>query len=729
GFFVNTLVIRSHYHAESTFAQYLKQIRDTALDGYAHQDIPFEKLVEAIQPERQLSHHPLFQVMFALQNAPVPTYFASDLQAKAIETHSGQAKFDLFFSLFESDEQIGGQVEYQCQLFKESTIHRFINSYQLILEAVCEQQEIRLKHIEIVSQQEKQQILIGWNDTHKTYATPKLVHQWVEQSANQMPDNIAIYFNGVETSYQQLDKQANQVAHYLNQQNIGLNDQVGLLLPRSTELVTMMLAVLKAGACYIPLDPEYPQDRLKYMLDDAKISILISQEKQLKSIQDYQGTILDLANSQTDIENCPESPLLLSMSNNELAYIIYTSGSTGRPKGVSMPHRSLVNLLSWQQEQSHVSQDDSTLQYAPSNFDVSFQEIFSTWSQGGRLVIVDGETRRDFNALIELIRQQSIARLFMPFIALQHLAKVSDVNQQTLVSLKEVITAGEQLKITDEIRLFFSKIPQCQLINQYGPSETHVITANHLNHDIAEWADLPNIGYPISNSKIYILDNMKQIVPVGVMGELCVAGECLSAGYFNRQDLTDKVFVNHSFSEDHDELIYHTGDYARFLEKGAIEYLGRMDDQVKIRGYRVELGEIETLLTKHNEIKDIVVKNQDDHLVAFYSTEDHSEIDKQSLLDSIKDQLPDYMLPSVFISLEQLPTTPSGKIDRKALRVSRDQLQNNTQEYIKPQGFMEELLAGFWGDLLAQDKISAHDNFFELGGHSLLVTQLVSLIK
>ena len=553
------------------------------------------------------------------------------------------------------------------------------------------------------------------------------VHQLFEAQVMRSPQAIAVEFADQQLTYQQLNHRANQLAHYLQAQGVRPDIIVGLCVERSIELIVAVLAILKAGGAYLPLDCSYPANHLNFMLENAQAPLLLTQSHLADRLPSAaQRICLDSdwpAIAQHSTAN-PDSDLTL----DHLAYVIYTSGSTGKPKGVAMPHRPLVNLLLWQLQESAVGAGAKTLQFTPISFDVSFQEIFSTLAAGGTLVLISEQTRRDPIDLLQLLNHAGIERLFLPYVALQHLAEAATRTAIAPAQLREVITAGEQLRITSAIAHWFEQMPHCTLHNHYGPSESHVVTAFKLSGSPKDWATLPPIGHPIFQAEIHLLDADQRPVADGVAGELYIGGVSLARGYLNRPDLTAERFISHPQGR-----LYKTGDLARYLPNGAIEYLGRIDQQVKVRGFRIEPGEVEAVLEQHPAVRESVVIVREDrpggrrlvayavlHPEAAYSTA------AQQLREFLKTQLPEYMVPSAVVVLDQFPLTPSGKIDRRHLPVPNQRLD---LEVALPQTQTEILLAEIWAQVLGLEQVGIEDNFLELGGHSLLATQIVSRIR
>ncbi|MDJ0615616.1 MAG: amino acid adenylation domain-containing protein [Calothrix sp. MO_192.B10] len=562
----------------------------------------------------------------------------------------------------------------------------------------------------------------------------KCVHQLFEEQVEKTPDAVAVVFEDRQLTYRDLNCQANQIAHYLQSEGVGPEVLVGICVERSLEMVVGLLGIIKAGGAYVPLDPGYPQERLAYMIEDTQASVLLTQKNLVAGLPEIRAQIIcldgegNLVSQETDLNpNC-------TVSEENLAYVIYTSGSTGKPKGVAMKHLALRNLILWQRSNTTVSTGAKTLQFAPISFDVSFQEIFSTWCGGGTLFLISEELRRDSVALLHLVRAKQIERLFLPFVALQQLAQTTQTLGLIPTSLREVITAGEQLQITPEIASFFSQLKDCSLHNQYGPSESHVVTAFTLTGSTDTWPALPPIGRPIANIQMYILDQFAQAVPVGIPGELYIGGVGLARGYLNRPELTAERFIPNPFSQEEGSRLYKTGDLARYLPDGNIEYLGRLDNQVKVRGFRIELGEIEVTLAQHPDLRQTAVILREDQpgdkrLVAYVCPNEGPIPTSGQLRRFLWEKLPDYMVPGTFVTLEALPLTPSGKVDRRALPAPDASSLIRETSFVAPRDAVELQLAQIWSEILGVSPIGVDDNLIELGGHSLLATKIMGLVR
>jgi amino acid adenylation domain-containing protein/thioester reductase-like protein len=570
------------------------------------------------------------------------------------------------------------------------------------------------------------------------------IHEWFEAQVCQTPTATAVVFGSNSLSYQDLNQRANSLARYLRRLNVGPETLVGLCLERSLDMIVALLAILKAGGAYVPIDPSYPPDRNAFMLEDSQVSVLLTAQTLVAALPTHAAKFICLDTEWDSIaqENSLNLEPLATADN--LAYVIYTSGSTGNPKGVAMPHGALVNLLAWQLSDFKVP-TARTLQFTPLSFDVSFQEIFSTFAGGGTLVLVNDAVRRNPETLLQYISVQQIERLFLPFVALQQLAEVAQ-KQHLDFSLREIITAGERLKITNSIAKWFSYLKNCTLTNQYGPSETHVATSHTLEEAPEDWPMLPPIGRPIANTQVYLLqvrlhrtNDPIQLAPSDKPGEIAICGAALAQGYLNQPALTDSKFIANPFSDEPDAKLYCTGDLARYLPNGTLEFIERLDSQVKIRGVRVELGEVEAVLAQHLGVMQVAViprVDLSDHrtLAAFIvSNQGCSENESRQLLLDIRDylrrKLPNCMIPTAFMFVEQLPLTPSGKVDRRALSNLDQEWMPLNPDFVPPRTPVETRLAEIWAQTLGIRQIGIDDNFFEMGGDSLRAVQLIFHVR
>jgi len=741
GFFVNTLVLRTELGDKPTFRELVRRVKQVALEAYAHQDLPFEKLVEELQPERNLSRNPLFQIMFSFQNVPAAESTGaieeSSSSAAPYFVEHGTAKFDMVMSLIDTRSAITGACEYSTDLFDDDSIRRFLHHFQTLLGSVARDPDQSVSSLRLLTDAEQQQMLVEWNATRKDYSVAASVNQMFEAQVERTPDVLAVVFGGEQLSYSKLNDRANQLAHYLRGLGVGPETHVGVCLDRSTEMIIALLGILKAGGAYMPLDPAYPEGRLSFMLENAKASILLTQQHLVKVLPKAGSPcrIVCLDTDWSEISRQPiDNPDVVIMPDNP-GYVIYTSGSTGKPKGVVMPHRALCNLLSWHRAHPDLSRAAMTLQFASLNFDISFQDIFTTLCTGGTLVLVSEDIRRDARELFSYIVEQGVERLFLPPVMLQQLAEVAIEKRATLKNVRQVIAAGEQLQITPSLLQFFNGLEGCTLHNHYGPTETHLATEFILPRSTENWMARPPIGRPIGNTRLYILDNEQQPSAIGVKGELYLGGVHLARGYLGRPELTAERFVADPFATEPGSRLYRTGDVVRYLVEGTVEYLGRADHQVKVRGYRIEPGEVESVLGEHEEVRECVVlarleRDGGRRLVAYVvGSGANGGPSVSELRRHLRQRLPEYMVPSSIEVLEQMPLTANGKIDREALPEPGTERGDGEAEYLAPRTPVETVVAGIWTEVLGMERVGVNENFFELGGHSLLATQVVSRIR
>ncbi|MEH2283681.1 MAG: amino acid adenylation domain-containing protein [Nostoc sp.] len=729
GLFVNTLVLRNNLSGNPSFPELLHRVREVTLDAYAHQDLPFEMLVEELQPERNLNRNPLYEVMFVLQNTPTSVQEVSGLTFRTLEFDSGTAQLDIFLSMSESQEGLTGCLEYNTDIFDSATITQFINNFQTLLGNIVTNPEQHLSELSILTAFEQEQLLFKFNPTRIDYPQDASLHQLFEQQVELTPDSLALISQSEELTYRQLNHKVNQLAHYLQKQGVTKETLVALCLERSTDMVVGILAILKAGGAYIPLDPSYPVERLNFMLSDSQATVLISHQEILEKItlSADKTVCLDIDKDEIAQQN-PENPISTLKADN-LAYIIYTSGSTGTPKGVLGTHRGTVNGLHWLWKTYPFTSGEICCQKTAISFVDSVWEIFAPLLQGIPTVIISNPTLLDPQVFIETLAHHKVTRIILVPSLLRLLLDNYSHLINKLAQLKLWITSGEALSVK-LVKTFQELIPFAKLINLYGSSE---VSANATYYDtslLPEKANSVPIGRPIDNTQIYVLNRDLQPTPVGVIGELYVSGDGLAKGYLHRPQLTQQRFIDNPFIPG--TKLYKTGDLARYLNDGNLEYLGRDDEQVKIRGFRVELGEMATVITQHPEVHDAVVIINDDaennqRLIAYIVT-DKQEIGTQ-LLTYLQQKLPSYMLPSAFVVLNALPLTPNGKIDKRALPTPDNIRQNTTQSFIPPRSFTELSLVKLWENLLNTNPIGITDNFFELGGHSFLAIRLMAQIQ
>jgi amino acid adenylation domain-containing protein len=734
GFFTNTLVLRADVDGMLSFQELLAQVRKVCLDAYAYQDLPFEQLVEHLQPERDLSRQPLFQVMLSFQQAPAGGQGLQGLQLRTLEIPVETSKFDLLLSIVEAEDGLGCNINYNSDLFEATTINRMIGHFKALLESVIADPESRLSELELLLPDERSQILIEWNQSFLASTPNCCIHQLIEAQVELIPEAVAVCFRDQHLSYQELDARANLIAHRLRALGIGPEKVVGVCSERSMEMLVGVLGILKSGAAYLPLDPAYPIGRLSLILEDSQVNVLVTQKNLASMFSQYDRSIVWLDENESSMPEESRMDSGVEMDWECPAYLLYTSGSTGVPKGVVMVHRALTNLIWWQLNQVRWSSPPRTLQFSSLSFDVSFQEIFSTWCGGGSLILIDEETHRDPVRLWKTLGEDAVERLFLPFVALQQLAEAAIDDVGSEVSLRRIITAGEALKLTPQIEKMLGRLTECLLENQYGPTESHVVTAYSLPQSVDQWIKkLPPIGRPIANTEIYILDGKMNPVPVGVTGDLYIGGMALARCYLNHPMQAGERFVPAPFSQRPGARLYLTGDRARYLPDGNIEFLGRRDHQVKVRGYRIDLGEIEAILSEASNVRECAATVQRDdagngYLVGYLACQEGEVVTASELRSFLQQRLPDYMIPSAYVYMESLPLTPSGKIDRRALPIPERKMANDGP-FVGPRTAIEEIVAGIFEEVLKIERVGIDDNFFEIGGHSLLATRVISRVK
>ncbi|MEC4812177.1 MAG: amino acid adenylation domain-containing protein [Scytonema sp. PMC 1069.18] len=728
GFFVNTLVLRTDMSNNPSFSELLQRVRQVALSAYSHQDLPFEKLVEELQPERSLSYHPLFQVMFVLQNAPKQTLELPRLTLTSYELDSVTSKFDLTLSVVETEQGLQGDWEYSTDLFDAATIQRMSGHFQTLLQEIGANPQQSINELPLLTPIEKQQFLV-WNETQANYSH-QCIHQLFEEQVKRTPDTVAVVYEDQQLTYQELNQRANQLAHYLKKLGVSPEIMVGICVERSPLMIVGLLGILKAGGAYVPIAPTYPQERIAYMLQDAQVQVLLTQTELAAQLPEHnaQQVCLD-ADWQIIAQERSENPTTQAQLDN-LAYVIYTSGSTGKPKGVAIQHRSVINLSSGLEQAIYTVEPNSPLRVSVNGsfaFDTSVKQIIQIL-HGHTLDIVPEDIRFDGDALLSYLIHHQIEVFDCTPSQLRLLISAGLLNSD--VALKSVLVGGEA--IDESTWQLLAQAEKIRFYNVYGPTEC---TVDATICEIRKAASKPVIGRPIANTQVYILDHHLQPVPIGVPGELHISGAGLARCYLNRPEITQDKFIVNPFNQESSPRLYKTGDLVRYLPDGNIEYLGRIDDQVKIRGFRIELGEIEAILSTHPAVKQTLVIAREDipgdkRLVAYVVVQPEQIPPSPSELRGfLKEQLPDYMVPTAFVFLEVIPLTPNGKIDRRALPVPDASNYSDTNSFVAPRTPTEETLAAIWVEVLGLEQVSIYDNFFDLGGHSLLATQVMSRIR
>ncbi|HEV2707211.1 MAG TPA: amino acid adenylation domain-containing protein [Pyrinomonadaceae bacterium] len=725
GFFVNTLVLRTQLDERLSFREFLAQVKEVCLEAYAHQEVPFEKLVEELQPERNLSRTPLFQVMFTLQNTPMPVIELTGLKLSLLETDTEAAQFDLALEVMETPEGLKSLWRYNRDLFDGAMIARMAEQFRTLLESVAADCGVPIAELSLLTERESQRLLFELNETATDYPRDSSIHELFERQAEATPDALALSFEGEQLTYAELNRRANQVAHYLIGMGVGAEMRVGIMLERSLEMIVGLLGILKAGGAYVPLDPTYPHERLAFMIEDAMILVLLTQEQHLDSAFAQQVVCLD-SDWELIAAESTENPSSKVDAEN-LAYIIYTSGSTGRPKGVCISHRGVVRLVR-QTNYADFSPEEVFLQLAPVTFDASTFEIWGALLCGARLALMPPGVALS-EEIGAAIRQHQVTTLWLTA-GLFHL--MVEERLPDLRALRHVLAGGDVLNVR-HVNRFVSECPGSRLTNGYGPTENTTFTCCHHVEQAEQGASVP-IGRPLSNTRVYILDERMRPVGTGIVGELYTGGDGLARCYLNRPELTAEKFLPDPFSGEVGARLYRTGDSARYRADGTIEFIGRGDQQVKLRGFRIELGEIEAALSAHAAVRECLVLVREDasgdkRLAAYFTADEAETPTHDELRRYLRERLPEYMIPAAFVALEAFPLTDNGKIDRRALPAPEDSLPSRENLYVAPRNATEEALAAIIRDVLGIERVSIYDNFFDMGGHSLLATQVITCVR
>jgi amino acid adenylation domain-containing protein len=727
GFFSNTLALRTKLEGDPGFRELVRRVREQALGAYAHQDVPFERLVEELGTERDLSRSPLFQVLFSLENTKAKA--GADLKLNPLRVDTGTAKVDLALYMLDTEQGLRGAFEYSTDLFEAETIERMAGHFLTLLEAVAANPDLRLSELPLLTSGERRQLISEWNDTVRDYPRDRTIHELFEQQAERTPDAVALSFEAAELTYRELDERANQLARHLQSLGVRAESPVGLCVERSLEMVVGLLGILKAGGAYVPLDPQYPQERLSFMLADSGVSVLLTQKHLLDALPSARARIVSLDSEWDEIAAHDERDLDGATTAGALAYIIYTSGSTGTPKGVSVEHRNVVRLVK-ENAYARFGADEVFLQLAPISFDASTFEIWGSLLNGARLVVMPPR-QPSLEELGQAVRERGVTTLWLTT-GLFHLMAAERPGD--LRSLRLLLTGGD-VASPAHVQKFLREAGGCTLVNCYGPTENTTFTTYHPMNGVEEFAHSVPIGKPIANTQVYVLDEHLQPVPVGVAGELYTGGDGVARGYLNRPELTAERFIPDPFGARAGARLYRTGDLCRFTGDGRIEFLGRGDNQIKLRGFRIELGEIEAALTRYAGVREavvVVLKDEtsgDKRIVAYVVAAREGGVGGDELRDQLRETLPDYMIPSAFVMLDALPLTANGKIDRAALPDPASFETGEEEERTAARSGIEEIVAGVWAQVLGVNSVGMHDSFFDVGGHSLLATQVVSRLR
>ncbi len=724
GFFVNTLVLRGNLANNPTFKELLAQARETTLEAYDHQDIPFEKLVETLNPERKPNLTPLFQVLFAYQDCGRPSLRLDGLDTTLVRTINDVAKFDLSLKVAENDGRMNAALNYKTDLFDTSTIGRMLGHFQTLLEGIASHPDQRISELPLLSENEKRQLLIQCNDTASDYPRDQCIHQRFEAQAEKTPHAIALVYEDRQMSYRELNQRANQLAHYLNKRGVVPGMVVGICLERSFASIVGLLAILKAGAAYLPLDPSDPDERLRAMIADSQTPTVITVKELSDRAPLRQSPTICLDRDLDEISQQPTENLVSHVSADDLAYLIYTSGSTGQPKGVEVLHRGVVRLL-FGVDYVTLDSGQRFLQLAPMTFDAASFEIWGALLHGARCVLYPGKVPST-DELAKVLKTNQVTTLWLTASLFN---SVIDQQPAALSEIGQLLIGGEALSVA-HVRKALDLLPDTQIINGYGPTEGTTFTCCYpIPRKLEAGITSIPIGKPIANTQVYVLDKYLHPVPMGAVGELYIGGDGLAQGYLNRPELTKEKFIANPFNEEPGARLYKTGDLARYRADDNLEFIGRLDDQVKIRGFRIEPGEIESVLLQHPAVQQAVVLAREEQpgdrrLVAYTVQPDGAAPSVSELRGFLQQKLPSYMIPAAFVNLPALPLSANGKLDRHALPA----VETNpaTHPELPPQTAKQQLVWEVWREVLSAPPRSVDDNFFELGGHSLLAIELVA---
>ena len=724
GFFVNMLVLRTDAAGDPTFRDFLGRTARVAFDAYAHQDTPFERLVGELHPARDPSRNPFFQVVFALQNAPRPSPSIGQLTLTRIAAQKPYTRFDLEVHFHEIEDGLVGRFIYNTMLFDAPTIARMTQHFRVLLDAIVADPDVPLSRLPLLTNEERRQILVEWNRTETTYPRDACIHTLFEAQATASPDAVAVVFDNHRLTYRQLNERANRLAHHLRELGVGPDAVVAICVERSIEMIVGFLGILKAGGAYMPLEPSYPRERLAFMLNDTDVRVLVTKEALLPLIPENRARVTFLDDQHLE-HNRSDNPSSGAAATN-LAYVLYTSGSTGRPKGVAVPHRAVVRLVV-NTDYVQLGPADRVAQASNASFDAVTFEIWGALLQGASVVGIPQTVLLSPRDFARAIQGQNISTLFLTTALFNQIASDAPT---AFRGLRYLLVGGETCDPKWVRVILQSGPPQC-LMNVYGPTENTTFTTTHRVESVAETTATVPIGRPIANTRVYLLDRHLQPVPIGVVAELYAGGDGLARGYLNRPELTSERFIRDPFDADPSSRIYRTGDFARWLPDGSVDFVGRVDGQVKLRGFRIELQEIEAALAHHPEVgKSIVVAKQrvggEKSLVGYVVPSNGNRPSSDALRNFLRAKLPDYMVPSAFGVLDSLPLTPNGKVDQAALPEPGEEARPRFQA---PRTAVERTIARIWKELLGVACVTIYDNFFDLGGHSLLAVQLIARLE
>ncbi len=722
GLFAHTVLIRTDMEGDPAFRELVWRVRDLSRRDREYQSMPFDRLVSELQPEREPSRNPLFQVLYSL----TPSTSTAQLSWKTanLEVDSGATKVDLQLQLSDRPEGVSGRFIYNTEIFDAATIGRLAGHFQTLLQGIVNNPDQHLSRLPLLSQAERHQLLVEWNSEPTDYPSDRCVHQLFESQVERTPNATAVAFENERLTYGELNRRANQLAHYLAKLGVGPDVLVGILVERSLDMVVGLMGILKAGGAYVPLDPAYPQERVAFMLEDSEVRVLLTQRHLLGSVPDSRAKVVVLDSDWHEIAKEEAGNPVDNVASRNLAYVIYTSGSTGKPKGVQIPHRAVVNFLTSMSEKPGLTAEDRLLAVTTLSFDIAGLEIYLPLSVGASFEIVSREVSSDGSRLLDKLAKSSPTVMQATPATWRMLLEAGWEGNPRL----KILCGGEAIsrKLADQLLQRAGS-----LWNMYGPTETTIWSTTA---KVDPGQNAVSIGQPIANTQLFILDKVLQPVPIGVAGELHIGGDGLARGYLHRPELTAEKFVPDPFSPDPEARLYKTGDLVRYLPSGDIEFLGRIDHQIKVRGFRIEMGEIEAVLRQHDAVNETVVVVREDtpgnqRLVAYFVPAQESASIASELREFLKAKLPEYMVPSAFVPLKAMPLTPNGKVNRRALPAPDQTDLAPSAKFAAPKDVVESRLIQIWESVLGVRPIGVRHNFFELGGHSLVAVKLMNRVE
>jgi len=726
GFFVNTQVLRTELSGNPSFFDLLSRVRQVVIEAMANQDVPFEKLVEELQPQRDLSHAPLFQIAFVMQNTPMEALTRAVKRKTEFLLGGGSAKFDLTLYVVETGIGFQGSIEYNTDLFDHETIETMLGRLEHILRTVVDSPTTGIDDISMMAEEERHRLVVAFNDTHADYPDGECLHQIFEAQATRTPDAVAVRFQGRELSYSELNKRANRLAHHLRTMGVGPDALVAMCVHPALEMVVGLLGILKAGGAFVPMDPSNPEARLRFILQDSAAAVLLTQTGLRDTFADSGAHVVCLDEPIAPVTDGAEHNPKNQTTPDNLAYVIYTSGSTGTPKGTLMPHRGPVNYLSWASRTYGLESGVGAPVHSSISFDLTITAIFAPLFTGRTVDLLPAD-----KGIEELSTALSSGRTYS-FVKVTpaHLVLLGrQLTSENAGRCSRAIVIGGENLLGEQVAFWRENAPEVALFNEYGPTEAAVACCAYRVKSSDRFRSAVPIGRPIANARLFVLDRRGKPVPIGIPGELHIGGVCLARGYLNRPELTAARFIRDPFSDDPGARLYKTGDLVKFLPSGELEFLRRLDDQVKIRGFRVELGEIESILLECEGVREVacVVRGDGPHdqrLVAYLVAENRGSDLEQLCRATLSDRLPAYMVPSIFVFMDALPLASSGKVDRRALPAPDTARTDLHAQYAPPRDRIEEVVVSIWREVLGAEKIGIHDNFFDHGGHSLLLAQV-----